>query len=456
MAFFGVRRLGAAFLAVCLALFLSAAHAADAKPSEYRGWKTLLLDNGLVQLHAAPDIGGRVIQFKLGGFEYLWVNEQLGGKTSPPSGVGPKGEWLNYGGDKLWPAPQGWEREDQWPGPPDPVLDGSPHTGTLETAAGDAAAIKLVSQPDKRSGVQFSRVVKLCGGTHVSFDSTMKNIDSKPRRWGIWQVTQHNAAARQGAGFEPELWTYCPANPKSLYPRGYQETFGLVNNPSFSVDARHNLVRTHYLRRVGKIGLDCAAGWLAVVNGTAGYVFVERFAYHPDKKYPDQASVEFWMNGAGEFVLPEKEVVTAKDDPVETPSLIESEVLSPFAELQPGESYTFHLDWYAARIGGNFPVLDCTDVGVSCAEFQAKAAGNQVSFSGRFGVFYPGTLGVVFLDANDKTVGKAALKMSATPLEPLVLTNAEADLPGGAVKLSLVLAAPDGKELGFLATARVK
>ena len=31
---------------------------------------------------------------------------------------------MNWGGDKVWLAPQGWENEDQWPGPPDPVLDG--------------------------------------------------------------------------------------------------------------------------------------------------------------------------------------------------------------------------------------------------------------------------------------------------------------------------------------------
>ena len=35
--------------------------------------------------------------------------------------------WKNYGGAKTWPAPQGWDGEGQWPGPPDPVLD----SGTL-------------------------------------------------------------------------------------------------------------------------------------------------------------------------------------------------------------------------------------------------------------------------------------------------------------------------------------
>lgn len=96
--------------------------------STYQGWKSQCLSNGFIELQVLPDIGGRVIQFKLGDNEFLWVNPQLAGKLPTASGLAADGGWFNAGGDKLWPAPQGWDGAAQWPGPPDAVLDGQPLT----------------------------------------------------------------------------------------------------------------------------------------------------------------------------------------------------------------------------------------------------------------------------------------------------------------------------------------
>jgi len=448
-----MRRISCAAL---LALLIAVpAWGADATKSQYRGWESLRLDNGLVEVQVAPAVGGRVIQLKLGSFEYLWVNPQLAGKQPPPSGLAPDGGWLNYGGDKLWPAPQGWSGDDQWPGPPDAVLDGSPFAASIETASGAAAAVKVTSPEDKRSGIQFSRIIRVAdGAAHVGFDTTMKNIDTKPRRWGIWQVTQINVCNRDGQGYNKEVRCWSPVNPASIYPRGYYVLFGAADNPSFSVDPATKMFSANYKRIVGKVGLDNAAGWAAVTDGTAGYVFVERFTTFPDKKYPDKASVEFWMNGAGKIVTGDK-TVDIKDDPVETPALVESEILSPFAELRPGESYSFHLDWYAARIGGNYPILDCTAFGVTCEPFTAKAADDgKVRLAGRFGVFYIAHSALVVLDADGKDLGTVDLKLPVSPLEPLVLAKDE-PLPAKAAAVRLVLLDSTGKEIGQLARTQI-
>jgi hypothetical protein len=205
---------------------------------------------------------------------------------------------------------------------------------------------------------------------------------------------------------------------------------------------------------VGKAGLDNSAGWAEVVDGASGYVFVERFTYDPDKKYPDDASVEFWMNGVGQFVLGTK-IAEAKDDPVQTPYLVESEVLGPLAELAPGQTYSFHVDWYAAKIGGEYPVADCTEFGATCEPLTAKAAGGKVRLAGRFGVFYRGTAGLVVLDAGGKECGKVALKVPASPAAPLVLARDEA-LPAEAATVCLVLEDVSGKPLGEIARAKVE
>ncbi len=428
--------------------------AADVKPSEYRGWQSLEMGNGLIGVQIVPEIGGRVIQFRLGGFEYLWVNKELAGKRPPESGLGPKGEWLNYGGDKLWPAPQGWSGEDEWPGPPDAVLDGSPHAATVLTPSGSAVAVQLVSREDKRSGIQFTRVIRVFDdAARVSFDSTMKNVDTRDRRWSIWQVTQINAEGREGKGYNRNIRSYSPANPASLYRRGYTELFGLVNNPQFRFDRKSNLVVAHYQRLVGKMGVDNSAGWVATVDGTAGYVFVERFKHYAGQEYPDNTSATFWMSGPGQIVC--DKVVDISDNPSETPFMIESEICSPMATVKPGESYSFHLDWYAAKIGGAYPILGCTDVGVTCEPLKVTRAGGKVRVLGRFGVFYPGRVEAVLLDAHGARIGQSPLDIRVTPAEPLVLA-CERSVAGDVAGICVVLCDSKGAVLGELARARIQ
>ena len=150
----------------------------SAQQSDYKGWKTLMLENDLVQLYVVPDIGGRVIQYRFGEKEFFWVNPALVGKTSPQTGLDPHGGWMNYGGDKLWPAPQGWDNDQQWPGPPDAVLDGQPYRAEMEAKR---PVILLRSRDDSRSGIRLSRRIRLHPDTtRVSLEATMTNIDNKP------------------------------------------------------------------------------------------------------------------------------------------------------------------------------------------------------------------------------------------------------------------------------------
>jgi len=444
----------AARLGVAIVCGAGLAQAAGVTQDTYKGWPSLALTNGLVKVQAVPSIGGRVIQYALGGFEYLWVDPQLAGTPPSPTGLAEDGGWLNYGGDKLWPAPQGWDNDRQWPGPPDAVLDGGPYTGVIATPAGPAAAIRLTSREDARSGIRFSRVITVFDhSTRVKFDTTMKNIDTKPRRWGIWQVTQLDATSRGGAGYNTEMRCYSPLNPNSVHPRGYAETFGLVNNPSFRADVSTGMAVAHYRRIVGKMGVDNVAGWIATVDGASGHVFVQRFATWPDKPYPDNTSATFWMNGAGQFVCGTN-IITSKDDPASTPHLVESEVISPYASLAPGQSYAFENNWYAARIGGNYPVLDCKAAGVVCQPLAAARAGGSVRLTGRFGVFHEGSALLVCRSPSGEDCGTIGRAMPVTPREPLVLAS-DGTLPAGAATVALVVRDASGAAVGELAHAEV-
>ncbi|MHC4365810.1 MAG: DUF4380 domain-containing protein, partial [Planctomycetota bacterium] len=229
-------------------------------------WDSIELKNDLIEVEAVPEIGGRIIQYKLGDYGFFWVNKELVNKKIPASRLGPDGEWLNYGGDKVWPAPQGQDNDQQWPGPPDPVLDGGPYTAEIIKKNERIKAVRVTSEEDEQSGIQYSRKFKIFeDSTRVSIEATMENIDTKLRRWGVWVVTQFDTSNRHGDGYNKNYWAYCPVNPDSMYHKGYNVMFGLVGHLSYKPDYENGMMRVHYAYRVGKIGMDSSGGWIATL-----------------------------------------------------------------------------------------------------------------------------------------------------------------------------------------------
>jgi hypothetical protein len=434
-----------AALLVCFVPSLTAAEPpVSVKPSHYRGWKTLELSNELVEVQIAPEIGGRVIQYSLGEKDFFWVNPMLAGKTSPETGLGPDGGWLNYGGDKLWPAPQGWDHDRQWPGPPDAVLDGQPYRA--ETIR-DPPAVRLTSGDDPRCGIRFRRQIRLHPrSTRVSVEATMTNVDDKLRRWGIWAHTQLDAGLADRADYNRLLRAWCPINPDSRFERGYRIIFGAKDNPSFQVDTARGLMKVSYHYQVGKIGLDSHAGWVATVDGRTGDAFVQRFQFEPEKAYPDGSSVEFWHNGVGRIFAYNK-WIDMPSNRVGNPYVFESEVLSPFARLRPGERYTWTYEWYACRIGGDFPVVGCTAVGVVSEPFAGRRVGGRVRLRGRFGVFHRGRLVLEAYDKEGQVLATEILDADATPLKPIVLEQVR-ELPPAATCVAAVVQDEEGRRIG--------
>ncbi|UCC21626.1 MAG: DUF4380 domain-containing protein [Planctomycetota bacterium] len=413
-------------------------------------WDSIDLKNELIEIQAVPKIGGRIIQYKLGDYDFFWVNEELAGKEIPASRLGPNGEWLNYGGDKVWPAPQGRANDQQWPGPPDPVLDGGPYTAELIKKNGRVKAVRMTSEKDMQSGIQFSRKFKIFDDcTRVRVEASMKNIDTKPRRWGVWVVTQFDTSNRHGDGHNKNYWTYCPINPDSMYHKGYNVMIGLVGHLSYKPDYENGMMRVHYDYHVGKIGMDSSAGWIATLDATDGYVFVHRFCYEPGKAYPDNASVEFWLNGPGELTAWGSQIEKMPDD---TPYLMESEVLSPFASLEPGESYTFSYDWYSAKVPVGVVVAACSDVGVTCKALSAEVCGGKLKVGGDFGVFYEGYCRLALLDEDGREIKKVGDKVPVTPLKAFVLSEVKSakdiGVPEKAVKLGVNLYDSKGRLVG--------
>ena len=148
---------------------------------------------------------------------------------------------------------------------------------------GGSVAVELTSPKDPKTGIEFSRVIRIFdGSSRVNVVATMTNISDRPIRLGIWTVTQLDAGNRESNGWNPKFYTYMPINPHSQFPRGYRVLFGKADNPEIQPDMNAHLLRLHYMWMVGKVGLDSPDGWLANVDGTSGYVSVQSFKFQPN------------------------------------------------------------------------------------------------------------------------------------------------------------------------------
>ncbi len=381
--------------AAALAAGACSSPSARVRSVQYNGWKCTELTNGRVDVVIAPQLGGRIIQLRLDGYEYLWVNRELEGKVQgPPAAGAALAGWANYGGDKLWPAPQGWSGPNEWPGPPDPYAKGGRTDGgafTLEVLKDgpDEAAVKLVGPDDLYAGIRFEREIRLRpGSTSISLVSSMQNIVDRRVRWGIWENAQQDARLAAGKdGSDVRVWA--PIERGTKFPRGYEVMFGPRDNPQFAVDDRHptagggKLFTVTYDHRVGKAALD-RADWVALTHEKSAHLFAQTFRAFPDREHPDGASVEIWTSGPGRIRMGGKDVDLTESEPW----LVETEVLSPYFDLAPGQSASFPSMIHLGHANG--PVVE---VKAAMAVLEPVHRGPK-GIAGRVVVFRDGRLGL--------------------------------------------------------------
>lgn len=407
--------------------------------ADFQGWPAAFLTNGLLRVAAVPDIGGRLMACDLGDFPFLFVDPHLAGRLFSPAenqGDGSLAAWKNYGGDKTWPAPQGWDGPHQWPGPPDPILDTGRYTLAELAADGRAAWLSMVSPPGSPTGVQITRRVAIvAGASRVQLRLTFTNIARHPIRWSIWDVAQLRADRPGPDGrptWEPACVVTAPLNPQSRFARGYNVMFGAPDNPQWQVE--DGLFVARYQFEIGKVGLDSRAGWIAFANTAAGYAFAERFAVEPGAEYPDAgADIECWTVGRGQ-------VATLSYDEHSGPFLMETEVLSPFHTIAPGDSASFDIEWGLCRCDG--PVIEVNEAGCVTRPLTLRLHEGRVEISGVFGVFDAGHLELTWL--ND--AGAALAGEVVQPVTPLALARVahQTSAPASAVAARLDVVAQAG------------
>ena len=302
--------LGALALSIPIAAQATAGPSPTVQVRPYHGWADCIwLGNGIVELVVVPQIG-RILRYGfVGKANVLFENAALQGRMHADAWNG--ADWLNFGGDKLWPAPQ-----SVWGFPPDPQIDGRPQQ--VEILPGPR--VRLVSQASESYGIRFEREIALDrAGAGITITNTMRNVSSTPRTWGVWQITQLA---------DPTV-AVMPRSRTGRMPAG----FHVIQPPEKgAVQADRNEVRFRRSPRVpGKIGGDARGGWLAADVGADR--FTCSTAVEPNATYCDGGCpLEIWSN----------------PDPLK---YMELELLGPVRTLGPGETATLVVRWNLRRAG---------------------------------------------------------------------------------------------------------
>ena len=265
----------------------------------YHGWPdSYTLSNGKAEVVIVPRIG-RVMQFGFAGEQgVFWENRKLDGEAA----VWNPTNWINFGGDKTWPAPEAdWPkhmRSSTWC--PPPAFDATPVTARVE-GNGD---VILTSVEDAFYGMRTERRVHLDSTLPVmTITTSYERLADKPITAGVWVITQLRHPER----------LYMPRPRKSKFTNGY----ALLSKqaPPSLKSGRRLLSLERDGQHAFKIGSD--GGTLLWVGKNAVLrIDSPRVAGAP---YPDQgSSVEIYTN----------------PNPLE---YVELETLGPLQKMKPGD-----------------------------------------------------------------------------------------------------------------------
>jgi hypothetical protein len=271
---------------------------------EYRGWENCYrLSNDVVDLIVTADVGPRIIRFGfVDGENEFYEDEALWGRTGGDA-------WVNYGGHRLWHAPEA--RPRTYASDNDPVAV-EVHKGFVRFA-----------QPVERStGIRKEMDVWLDPrAAHVRVVHRLRNANLWPVELAPWALS---VMAQGGTGILP-----LPprgAHEEHLLPTGSLALWAYTDmaDPRWTWGSRYVLLRQDPRAETAqKVGLAAPDGWAAYARD--GHLFVVTFPYLPTACYPDRGSnAELFTNDA----------------------FLEVETLGPLSLLAPGDAVEHVEEWY--------------------------------------------------------------------------------------------------------------
>lgn len=283
------------------------------------GWdESLLLDNGVVEVLTVPAVG-RILQF---GFvndqSVFWSDPDLHGIPTDPASQ----EWLNFGGDKTWPAPQSdWPRITPRAWPPPIAFDALPVEASFRRDT-----VVLRSPVDPHYGIRTERVIRLVADAPVmTVTTTYEKVEGNPVEVGVWVITQL---------IDP-VAVFAPLAQPSRFAEGFDRQSGDALPAQLTLtNGLLSLVRDP--ARATKIGLDTDR--LLWVGDR--HALLIQSTLTPGATYPDNgSSAEIYTN----------------PDPK---TYVELELLGPLTRLAPGDRVSETLTYTLHRRRSPDPTVD--------------------------------------------------------------------------------------------------
>ncbi len=384
--------------------------------SNWNGWETIIIQNGLISTATVPDIGARVMQYNLDGHVSIYRDSSLNGKTYTPTADSP---FRNFGGFKNWPSPQ--YGSGRWSWPPPPELDCGKYTYEILADTPDSAAIKVTSPVEqwKTPGLQFIRRMTIYkNSSRVKMEQFLLNIGSTAVNWGIWDNTQ-TIASHPGENDFKDFWVYFPINPNSVFGSDgvkYDQT-----SAGWTGEAVPGIYGCQFTPNSQKLFADPHKGWICYVDELNGIAFAKTFPVFEGAEYPDDgARVAVYMD--------------ARD--------VEVEITGPVEDIPAGEMISFTEDWYAAKVNG--PILNVNSAGAVNAFL--KLDSNLLT--GNYGVFYVAKAKLVFLNNSGQKIGEGT-EHNVSPLENFNLSES-ITLPDSTEKVQLCICDENGSLINVL------
>ncbi len=193
----------------CLAVATAGcrAHQVVVERPLYHGFEAIVLRNGVARVTVVPATG-RVVELGLlkdgaarGPF---WEHPAFA-----PGLAADAGGWINFGGDKAWPAPQAdWPKLTGEAWPPPRTFDAMPFSATVA-----GGAVEMTSPIDPDYGVRVRRRIALDPTTPVmTIETRYEKVQGPPVTVGVWTITQ----------LEPPERMFVRLPVRSAFPGGHR------------------------------------------------------------------------------------------------------------------------------------------------------------------------------------------------------------------------------------------
>ena len=276
--------------------------------AQFHGWLAKVLRNAAAEVVVVPAIG-RVMQFRLldaGSKPIFWSHPTLGPALAPD-----ENGWINFGGDKAWPAPQSaWASLLGKGWPPPATFDSIAHAATVVE---NDCAIVLTSPVDPAYGMRVRRKISVCAADPVmTIETTYEKVSGAKVQVGVWTIAQLVSPAR--------AFVLLPK--RSAFPGGYRSLL-----PAAPKDLAVNGRLLSLARDTAQKTMIATDGEALLWVGDGPDLLIENRT--PPREGAERKSEDKWPDGA------HSQIYTSSDD---AESYVELELLGPLHDLEAGQS----------------------------------------------------------------------------------------------------------------------